>query len=81
MLGNMTGWHVLIVILVILLLFGAAKLPALARSAGQSVRILRSEVSSEKDGAKEAGSDNRADEATGGPQGQVHVAGQAGERK
>lgn len=46
MLGNLTGWHLLIVLAVVLLIFGAAKLPALARSMGQSARILKSEMKS-----------------------------------
>ncbi|MGX5681924.1 twin-arginine translocase TatA/TatE family subunit [Schumannella luteola] len=50
MLGNLTGWHLLIVFGVVILLFGATKLPALARSVGQSMRILRTEVATaEKD--------------------------------
>jgi len=44
-----TGWHALIILVVILLLFGAPKLPALARSLGQSMKILKSEVRPEKD--------------------------------
>ena len=44
MLQNLTGWHFLIILLVILLLFGAAKLPALARSVGQSARVFKSEM-------------------------------------
>ena len=44
-----TGWHALIILVVILLLFGAPKLPALAKSLGQSMKILKSEVRSEKD--------------------------------
>lgn len=44
MLRNLTGWHAIIVLAVILLVFGASKLPALARGVGQSVRILRAEV-------------------------------------
>jgi sec-independent protein translocase protein TatA len=44
MLQNLTGWHALIILAVVLLLFGAAKLPALAKSVGQSVRILKDEV-------------------------------------
>lgn len=43
-----TGWHALIILVVILLLFGAPKLPALARSLGQSMKILKSEVRPEK---------------------------------
>lgn len=44
MLQNLTGWHALIVLAVVVLIFGAAKLPALARSLGQSIRILKTEV-------------------------------------
>jgi sec-independent protein translocase protein TatA len=44
MFQNLTGWHALIILAVIVLLFGAAKLPALARSVGQSMRILKTEV-------------------------------------
>lgn len=44
MLGNLNGWHLLIVLAVILLLFGAAKLPALAKSVGQSARVFKSEM-------------------------------------
>jgi sec-independent protein translocase protein TatA len=42
--AGLTGWHLLIVLAVILLLFGAAKLPALAKSVGQSARVFRSEI-------------------------------------
>lgn len=56
MLGNLNGWHLLIVLAVILLLFGAAKLPALARSVGQSARVFRGEM-------KEMKRENEADEA------------------
>jgi sec-independent protein translocase protein TatA len=48
MLKNLTGWHALIILAIVLLVFGAAKLPALARSVGQSMRILKDEV---QDGA------------------------------
>jgi len=48
-LQNLTGWHALIVLAVILLFFGAAKLPSLARSVGQSARILKHEVSADTD--------------------------------
>lgn len=44
MLGNLNGWHLVILLAVLLLLFGAPKLPGLARSIGQSLRILRSET-------------------------------------
>lgn len=51
-----TGWHALIILAVILLLFGAPKLPALARSLGQSMKILKSEVRSDKDEPEAPGS-------------------------
>jgi sec-independent protein translocase protein TatA len=49
MLGNLTGWHFLILLAVILLLFGAAKLPALAKSMGQSARVFKGEMKAMKD--------------------------------
>jgi sec-independent protein translocase protein TatA len=49
MLGNLNGWHAVILLVVILLLFGAPKLPALARSLGQSMKIFRSEVKTSGD--------------------------------
>ncbi|WP_296193438.1 Sec-independent protein translocase subunit TatA [uncultured Microbacterium sp.] len=49
MFGNLQGWHFLILLLVILLVFGAAKLPALARSLGQSARVFKGEMRAMKD--------------------------------
>ena len=48
MLGNLTGWHFLIILVVILLLFGAPKLPGLARSLGQSMKIFKSEITTDR---------------------------------
>jgi sec-independent protein translocase protein TatA len=45
--GNLGGWTGLIVLVLIILLFGAPKLPALARSLGQSMKIFKSEVKTE----------------------------------
>lgn len=57
MLGGLTGWHLLIILAVVLLLFGAPKLPALAKSIGQSMRIFKGEVDGLK---KDTGSANSA---------------------
>ena len=46
MLGNLNGWHFLILLVVILLVFGAPKLPGLAKSLGQSLKIFRNEMKS-----------------------------------
>lgn len=67
MFQNLTGWHLLIVLVVILLLFGAPKLPGLARSIGQSMRIFRSEVKTMKDENAEAVVDDDAAEETPEP--------------
>ncbi|GEP27878.1 MULTISPECIES: twin-arginine translocase TatA/TatE family subunit [Cryobacterium] len=48
MLANLTGWHFLIILVVILLLFGAPKLPGLARSLGQSMKIFKSEITPDR---------------------------------
>ncbi|MFE9928302.1 Sec-independent protein translocase subunit TatA [Streptomyces sp. NPDC005533] len=37
-------WHLLIVLVVCLLVFGSKRLPDMARSLGRSVRILKSEA-------------------------------------
>jgi sec-independent protein translocase protein TatA len=43
--GEFSPWHLLIVAAVFMLLFGASKLPQIARSVGQSMRIFRAELS------------------------------------
>ncbi|OZD07951.1 Sec-independent protein translocase TatA [Rhodococcus sp. 06-235-1A] len=48
MLHNLTGWHALIVLAIVLLVFGSTKLPALAKGVGQSMRILKDEVREDK---------------------------------
>ena len=48
--GNAFGWpHLIVILVIILLLFGAPKLPGLARSLGQSMRIFRGEMKTMKD--------------------------------
>jgi sec-independent protein translocase protein TatA len=38
------GWELILVVLVILLLFGAKKLPELARGSGRALRIFKAET-------------------------------------
>jgi sec-independent protein translocase protein TatA len=63
------GWpHLLIILAVIILIFGAAKLPALAKSVGQSARVFKGEMKAmkEEDGATAASKTEQsaADDAT-----------------
>lgn len=44
MFGNLSGPTLLVILFIVLLLFGAPKLPALAKSLGQSMKILKQEV-------------------------------------
>lgn len=48
--------YLLILLVIILLLFGAPKLPGMARSLGQSMRIFKSEVKEMKDDKNESSS-------------------------
>jgi sec-independent protein translocase protein TatA len=48
MLANLSGWHALIILGIVVLIFGAGKLPALARSVGQSMKIFQSEIKTAK---------------------------------
>ncbi|GEN78896.1 twin-arginine translocase TatA/TatE family subunit [Actinotalea fermentans] len=44
------GWEWLVILVIVLLLFGARRLPDLARSVGRSLRVFRSEVRDGRDG-------------------------------
>ena len=41
MLSNLDGWEIIVILLIVLLLFGARKLPDLARSIGASAKEFR----------------------------------------
>ncbi|GIG54587.1 Sec-independent protein translocase subunit TatA [Demequina activiva] len=59
--GALRGWHIVVLLVVILLLFGAPKLPELARSVGKSLHILKDEaksLTSDDDEAKKDGDDS-----------------------
>ena len=46
---NIRGWELLVILAVILLLFGAKRLPDAARGLGRSLRIFKSEVKAAQD--------------------------------
>lgn len=64
MLGNLTGVHLIAILFIILLMFGAPKLPALARSLGQSMKILRKEVGGDAEKPVEAQPSNTKTDAS-----------------
>jgi sec-independent protein translocase protein TatA len=61
-LNGLSGWHLLIILAIVVLLFGAAKLPALAKGVGQSVKIFRRELAPADD--KDAEGAAKVDGAT-----------------
>ncbi|WDH80255.1 Sec-independent protein translocase subunit TatA [Microbacterium esteraromaticum] len=63
--GNLfAGPHLWIILIIILLLFGAAKLPALAKSLGQSARVFKGEMKAMKEDDADATTTDAAADAT-----------------
>ncbi|ACU75802.1 twin-arginine translocation protein, TatA/E family subunit [Catenulispora acidiphila DSM 44928] len=55
MTGAFEPWHILLILAITVVLFGAKRLPVAARSMGQSLRIFKSELrQSAQDDAAEA---------------------------
>lgn len=52
--GLFEGWHLVVLVVVVLVLFGGKRLPDAARGLGRSLRIFKSEVKQmqEDDGSK-----------------------------
>ncbi|WP_349827794.1 Sec-independent protein translocase subunit TatA [Brevibacterium litoralis] len=73
MFRSIEPWHLIVVLLVILVIFGAPKLPSVAKNLGKSMKIFKSEVkdlrgddSEEKDTPQEITDAQRAGEARTG---------------
>lgn len=49
--NGLEPWHLLIVAIVVVMLFGSKKLPDTARALGKSMRILKSETKAMKEDA------------------------------
>jgi len=56
------GWELVLIVLVILLLFGAKKLPELARGSGRALRIFKSETKGLIDDDDEVDEDQKTPE-------------------
>lgn len=50
--GLFEGWHIIILIVLLIVLFGFRRLPDAARSIGRSMRIFKSEVEEMKNDGK-----------------------------
>ena len=46
---NLSGWEIIIILVVLILVFGAAKLPTIASSVGKSMKVFKKEVSELRD--------------------------------
>jgi sec-independent protein translocase protein TatA len=42
--GSLRPWHIIVLVVVLILLFGAKRLPDAARSLGRSLRIIKAET-------------------------------------
>ncbi len=56
-LGDLSTPGLLIILAIVVLLFGAKKLPELSKSVGQSARELRKGLNSDEDDKKKAGNE------------------------
>jgi sec-independent protein translocase protein TatA len=58
-------WQTWVIILaVVLLLFGASRLPALSKSLGQSIKVFRKEVSRDESTDESVAADKKPSDAT-----------------
>jgi sec-independent protein translocase protein TatA len=64
---NLKGWEWLIIVALILLLFGAKRLPDAARGLGRSLRIFKAETKGLADDAKGAAAAGEVDAAPATP--------------
>ncbi|MFJ3406897.1 Sec-independent protein translocase subunit TatA [Promicromonospora sp. NPDC090134] len=62
--GAMQPWHWIVLLVVVLLLFGSTRLPGLAKSVGQSMKIFKKEIKDMRDDRSDADG-NAADNAPG----------------
>ncbi len=56
---NFSGWEILVVLFVVLLLFGSTRLPQLARGMGKSIREFKKGVSDGEADAQVEGAERR----------------------
>lgn len=50
------AWHIIVLVIVILLVFGSAKLPDIASSIGKSLKVFKKEITELKEDTDTSGS-------------------------
>ncbi|MBK6265178.1 twin-arginine translocase TatA/TatE family subunit [Marivirga sp. S37H4] len=60
-LGGLGGWEILLIMLVILIFFGAKKIPELARGLGKGIREFKDATTEIKDEIQETGKSAKVD--------------------
>lgn len=68
MFGNIGMWELLLILFVVLLLFGAKRLPELAGSLGKGIREFKSSLKEVDDEIKEIGSGDTGEPSRSEPQ-------------
>jgi sec-independent protein translocase protein TatA len=63
--GALKPWHIAVLVVVLVLLFGAKRLPDAARSLGRSLRIIKAETKGLVDEGKTDDLDEKADAQAG----------------
>lgn len=63
--GALQPWHWIVLLVVVLLLFGSSRLPGLAKSVGQSMKIFKKEIKDLRDDGSED-ANRRGEDAPGG---------------
>jgi sec-independent protein translocase protein TatA len=65
--ANLRGWEILVIALLILLLFGAKRLPDAARGLGRSLRIFKAETKGLADDAGSSAAIEAIEQTEGSP--------------
>lgn len=64
--GPFGVWEVLIILVIVLLVFGAKRLPEIGASLGKGIRTFKSSVTGEDEANSSGQADNRSDPAKSG---------------